>query len=195
MRARDKGEAGNHKVVLLGDSKVGKTSILCQQLNGYHMANQNPTIGCHCNDLTIFVEDKPVTMQLWDTAGQEMYRALVPVYVRGASAAIIVYDVTERNSFTGLKTWVDLIHDKVPGSVPIYIVGNKTDLTNATVVSDQEARAFAESIEASLYKTSALMGLGISELFHDIALALSKSKTVDALAIDPESNESRKGCC
>ena len=194
MLVRQSEDSCHRKVVLLGDSKVGKTSILCQQLNGYQTANHHPTIGCHCNDVAILVEGRPVNMQIWDTAGQEMYRALVPVYVRGASAAIIVYDVTDMGSFASIKSWVDLVRDNVPYEVPLFIVGNKTDLS-AVAVSDDEAEALAASLEAKLYKTSALTGEGVSKVFSDVALGMSQNKVVDAAVIAEEAGTTGKGCC
>jgi Ras-related protein Rab-21 len=87
------------KVVLLGDSRVGKTSIIARQLQGFQSPTVNPTIGCHCSEIAVGPDDSKIVLQVWDTAGQEMYRALVPVYLRNARAALLVYDVTDRESF------------------------------------------------------------------------------------------------
>jgi small GTP-binding protein len=161
-----------HKVVILGDSRVGKTSMITRQMLGYQPATQNATIGCHCSEIHVIFDKKDITLQVWDTAGQEMYRALVPVYLRGAHAAILVYDVTDRSSFAALSHWYDVLIDVVPTGTSIYVVGNKIDLDADAVIEDGQAEQFAKEHDAELFKVSAITGQGLDAVFEAIARKL-----------------------
>lgn len=183
-----------HKVVLLGDSRVGKTSIIFQQLHGCQPSDQKATIGCTCQEVSFYINNRSLTLQIWDTAGQEIYRSLVPVYVRGAHAAIIVYDITEQNSFQGLDTWLTLLDDSLGLEIPIFVVGNKTDLEDNRIVADSVAEAFAKSRNAKFHTVSALKGDGISQLFDDVARAIMKSAVTESVPL-PEVTREQSKCC
>jgi small GTP-binding protein len=158
-----------HKVVILGNSQVGKTSILTRQILGYHPTIQCPTIGCHCSEVHILWEGQEVMLQLWDTAGQEMYRSLVPVYLRGARAAILVYDVTTPTSFAALDHWHSVFSEAVPHGINLYIVANKIDLESQISVDSDLGKQFAATKQAKFFQVSALTGQGIDVLFEAIA--------------------------
>jgi small GTP-binding protein len=162
-------DSSANKVVILGDSRVGKTSIITRQMLGYQPATQNPTIGCHCSDIHFPFQGQDVSLQVWDTAGQELYRALVPVYLRNARAALLVYDVTDRESFQSLGHWYDILINVVPTGVRIYVVGNKIDLEDDAVIEDIQAKQFAEVHNAQFFKVSAATGDGLDQLFENIA--------------------------
>jgi small GTP-binding protein len=163
-------------VDLLGDSRVGKTSIITRQMLGYQPATQNPTIGCHCSDIHFPLDNQEVSLQVWDTAGQEMYRALVPVYLRNAQAALLVYDVTDRESFQSLGHWYGILTDVVPSGVNIFIVANKIDLEENAVIEDIHAKQFAEVHNAQFFRVSAVTGAGLDTLFEEIARKLLEGK-------------------
>jgi small GTP-binding protein len=186
----------SHKVVILGDSKVGKTSIITRQMLGYQPAAQNATIGCHCSEIHVGVNNSTVTLQVWDTAGQEMYRALVPVYLRGARAGMLVYDVTDRESFQSLGHWYDILVGVVPSGLTLFVVGNKIDLEEEAVIDDIQARRFAEVHNAQLFKCSASSGFGLTELFDAIATKVSVGievqKAVTSVEIEGAKTEP---CC
>lgn len=187
----------SHKVVLLGDSRVGKTSILARQMLGYQPPTQGPTIGCHYSEIRVTVDNQPVVLHVWDTAGQEMYRALVPVYLRGAQAALLVYDVTDRESFKSLGHWRDTLMDVVPPNTVVCIVGNKIDLEGEAVVDDDQARQFANQYGAKLFKVSAATGQGLDALFNEIATKILEGEEADqtATAMNLEGHEEKKGGC
>jgi small GTP-binding protein len=134
------------------------------------------TVGCHCTELALRVDRKRIDLQVWDTAGQEMYRALVPVYLRGAHAAILVYDRTDRDSFQALTHWCSLLDDTVSPNTLLFLVANKVDLVEQHTVSDDLGEQFAASRKAKFYKVSALTGEGVEQLFLDIAADLIKMK-------------------
>lgn len=183
-----------HKVVLLGDSRVGKTSLLCRQLHGFQPPSQTPTIGCHCSELSMDVDGKTVTLQVWDTAGQEMYRALVPVYLRGADVALIIYDITDMDSFQNLSQWFEQLADTVPQEIPVFIIGNKIDLNRQQMIDDEQAKSFANRHHARFTKTSAVTGEGVEELFKAVAKELAHLKPIER-AIKQTEKTNRGGCC
>jgi Ras-related protein Rab-21 len=184
-----------YKVVLLGDSRVGKTSIITRQVLGYQSETQNPTIGCHCSDIRFVVNGQEIALQVWDTAGQEMYRSLVPVYLRGARAALLVYDVTDRDSFESLGHWHDILVEVVPSDVTIYIVGNKVDLEESAVIDDIQAKQFAEVHNAHFFKVSAETGQGLELLFEQIANKMLECLQIkESAANDPIPQTDRHSC-
>lgn len=203
------------KVVILGDSEVGKTSILNCQLHGYQPPNSNPTIGCHCNEITMDVEDKTVILQVWDTAGQEMYKSLVPIYLRGARAAIVVYSITDKDSYNSLNLWYKFLNETLTEKIPVFLVANKIDLISPNLptaekppnynplykprqaVDDDEAKVFAETNNSKFFKVSAIKGIGIDDLFTEIAKEMIKSLTSDSVPIHNVLHEQtgKKSCC
>jgi small GTP-binding protein len=158
------------KVVLLGNSGSGKTSILNYALTGSPGALLQPTIGCNCNhhDFQTTTGDK-ITLNIWDTAGQELYRSIVPIYVRDAHAGILVYDVTDQKSFTGLEYWMGILDADSSDAIVLYVVCNKIDLVEGQPECDERARAYAEKIKAKFFRVSALKGTNIDTVFEQLA--------------------------
>jgi small GTP-binding protein len=189
-------EPAAHKIVILGDSEVGKTSIITRQMLGYQPAAQRPTIGCHCSEIHVTVDNRNVTLQVWDTAGQETYRALVPVYLRGARGAILVYDVTDHDSFLSLGHWHDILVGVVSTGLTLFVVGNKIDLEDDAVVEDVHAQQFATGHRAQLFKVSAATGDGLDALFEAIArqmeVGMELQRNASAIELTPEP---QSGCC
>ena len=187
----------SHKVVLLGDSRVGKTSIISRQMLGYQPPTQNPTVGCHCSEIPVTVDGKSITLQVWDTAGQEMYRSLVPVYLRGAQAALLIYDVTDRESFKSLGHWRDILMDVVSTDTCVFVVGNKIDLESEAVVDDAQATQFAKQYNSELFKVSAVTGEGLDSLFESIGeriVASQESQRTTGMDLTAPAPE-KHGCC
>jgi small GTP-binding protein len=164
-----------YKVVLLGDSQVGKTSIIACQLQNRPPDAPMATVGCHCSEIAATVDGRQVVLQVWDTAGQEAYRSLVPVYLRGARAALLVYDVTEQISFDSVPGWHELLQ-VVHSGAAIFLVANKIDLAAAEVVKDERAMAFARQFNFHFFRVSAVTGHGITELFDAVARTVSTQK-------------------
>ena len=121
------------KVVLLGDTGVGKSSLVLRFVTNNFKPYSESTIGASFMSKVIMVHGKPIKFQIWDTAGQEKYHSLAPMYYRGAAAAIIVYDITRANTFNTLKTWVEELKSKGPKDIIIAIAGNKADLEELRV--------------------------------------------------------------
>ena len=160
------------KVVLLGESGVGKTSIISRFSNGSFENNILSTNGASyiCRNLTFpEYQNRILKFEIWDTAGQEQYRALNKLFYTDASICILVYDITNINSFNALKDyWHQQLKDFGPKNIILGLVANKSDLYNEEQIPEEIARKFAKEINAFFSYTSASKFTGIDELFHDI---------------------------
>lgn len=146
----------------------------------------------------IMVEDTPIKYQIWDTAGQEKYHSLAPMYYRGAAAAIVVYDITRKQSLTTLKNWVKELKQLGPDHIVIAIAGNKSDLEHKREVPAAQARAYADEIGALFIETSAKEDTNVSDLFISISKQLPSSvEDNNALPeiVDPYGAGRKKGGC
>jgi small GTP-binding protein len=161
-------EGRNLKVIVVGDTRVGKSSIIQRYDTGMFQSGLFPTIaGAACQRP---LRGDSRTLDIWDTAGQEQYRVLAPIYFRGASSVILIYDVTNRDSFASLPSWQDTIVQTCGGDVRLYLVGNKTDLEAERQIASEEGHEFSVAINAeSFCECSALSGVGVDEIFLQIA--------------------------
>ncbi|KAJ5066654.1 ras-related protein rab-5c [Anaeramoeba ignava] len=191
-----------HKIVLLGESGVGKTSLALRFCEGEGFNNPEPTIAVAFHSKAIYVGDKAIKVQIWDTAGQEIYRSLTPMYIRNAAAAIIVYDITNEESFGKLESWIDEMVTLAATDVVIAIVGNKSDLEKTRDVDTQEGEEFAAQNNFIFQETSARTGFGVNQVFTQIATRLiAKEKKKQVSLIIPEDTEiedlqqKKKKCC
>ena len=189
------------KVVLLGQSSTGKTSIIMQYVRGLFTQGTNPTIGASFVTKTEEVNGKDVEISIWDTAGQELYRGLTPMYYRNAMAAIVVFDVTNQESFDAVKGWVDEIRENT-GDTILAICGNKTDLESERVVSTDQGKELSQNLDALYFETSAATGDGISNLFHQITELLVsrdgsivKGKISQSVIQVTDEEPKETGCC
>jgi small GTP-binding protein len=183
-----------HKIVFLGDSNTGKSSIILKYLK---LAQQSyPTIAASTYPMTVTVQDTPVHLSCWDTAGQESYRCLVPMYARDAEVACLVFDQSNPSSFDSLDRWLSYIRNEI-GIRNIIVVSNKSDLEPAVPI--EKALDFCGERHLPLVETSALTGSNLSFLFVKIAEMIYESLS-DRLQIDsalqlkaPEQEKER--CC
>merc|ERR1712048_728506 len=128
MSASNNNKIFQFKLVLLGDSAVGKSSLVLRFVRGQFFEYQESTIGAAFLTQTVALNDTTVKFEIWDTAGQEKYHSLAPMYYRGSAAAIVVYDITRRSSFQTLKNWVQELQALGPENIVIALAGNKVDL-------------------------------------------------------------------
>ncbi|RLO12541.1 hypothetical protein DYB28_014328, partial [Aphanomyces astaci] len=143
------------KVVLLGDTGVGKSSLVLRFVTNNFRPYSESTIGASFMSKMLLVGDQAIKYQIWDTAGQEKYHSLAPMYYRGAAAAIVVYDITRKQSLVTLKNWVKELKQLGPDNIVIAIAGNKSDLDDKREVSSATAKAYADEIGAVFIETSA----------------------------------------
>eukprot|EP00735_Rhodelphis_limneticus_P000205 TRINITY_DN1032_c0_g1::TRINITY_DN1032_c0_g1_i1::g.29891::m.29891 TRINITY_DN1032_c0_g1::TRINITY_DN1032_c0_g1_i1::g.29891 ORF type:complete len:231 (+),score=45.65,sp/O80501/RAH1B_ARATH/77.56/6e-113,Ras/PF00071.17/2.1e-57,Miro/PF08477.8/5e-21,Arf/PF00025.16/7.1e-16,Gtr1_RagA/PF04670.7/1.2e-07,GTP_EFTU/PF00009.22/3.2e-07,SRPRB/PF09439.5/1.2e-05,MMR_HSR1/PF01926.18/2.3e-05,Dynamin_N/PF00350.18/4.6,Dynamin_N/PF00350.18/20,AAA_22/PF13401.1/2.3,AAA_22/PF13401.1/1.7e+02 TRINITY_DN1032_c0_g1_i1:59-694(+) len=161
-----------YKLVFLGDQSVGKTSIITRFMYDKFDNTYQATIGIDFLSKTMYLEDRTVRLQLWDTAGQERFRSLIPSYIRDSSVAVIVFDVTNRQSFLSTDKWIEEVRSERGNDVIIVLVGNKTDLVDKREVTVEEGEAKAKDHNVIFIETSAKVGFNIKALFRKIAAAL-----------------------
>jgi len=157
------------KVVLLGDSGVGKSSLVVRYVEGVFSNVVKSTIGASFFTKRLTVNGAKVKLQIWDTAGQERFRSLAPMFYRGAAAAIVVFDITNEASFEKLKSWVTELRNNVEDNLVICIAANKHDLSSERRVPSNRVIDYAESIGATVFETSARINSGVEEMFASVA--------------------------
>jgi len=147
---------------------------------------------------TVALDEYIVKFEIWDTAGQERYRSLAPMYYRGAAAALVVYDITSAESFTGAKTWIEELQRQGSADIVIGLAGNKMDLETKREVPKEEAKAYAQENGCIFYETSAKTGENINHIFNAIAQKLPKNvqpQAADAIQIISQEEVEKRGCC
>lgn len=184
-------DPATHKIVIIGDSDVGKTSIIQRYDQQTFDPTANPTIGASFLSKIVESSKGPVILNIWDTAGQERYRSLIPTYARGARAAILCYDVSSVPSFESLDSWLEELHKFSSLDCLLFVVGNKVDLISA--VPRSQASKWASDHGAQSLFTSAKSGSGVTELFKEIADALAGLDEVDRSNLHPRDSSDR--CC
>ena len=159
-----KTQISRSKIVFVGDASVGKTSIINKFCN--IQGSPTPTISATSTPVDIKIQETTVGLNLWDTAGQETYKCLVPVYARGAKVAIVVYDQTNKISYDNVRNWIDYLRNEV-GVNNIVVCGNKNDLKSLVPLEDVQNQYLAMDIP--IVQTSAETGENIDLLFHMVA--------------------------
>lgn len=160
------------KLVLLGSGSVGKSSLVLRYVKD-DFKSVLPTVGCAFFTKVVELGASSLKLEIWDTAGQEKYHSVCHLYFRGANAALLVYDVTRKESFHKAQQWLaDLQKELHPGEVVVMLVGNKMDLSEQREVTFQEGKEFAESNSLLFMETSAKLNLQVSEAFSAVAQEL-----------------------
>ena len=156
------------KVLLLGNSDVGKSSLLLRYVDSVWNDAFVPTIGVDFKVKTLNINDKKIKMQIWDTAGQERFRTVVATYFRGAHGILLLYDVTNKDSFKNLESWLIEIEKNAKEKVLKILIGNKCDLTDDREISTEEGKAFALRNGMEFMETSAKMNTNVTEAFETL---------------------------
>lgn len=196
----------NFKVVVVGSSGVGKTSIVRNLVDGTFMEEGHSTIGVEFKTYSIKTEGEEVKLQIWDTAGQERFRSVSKAYFRGALGAVLVYDITSRESFDELSSWLTDLQALAVKNAYIILVGNKSDLADDRQIEESEAEEFANRYSLIRLETSAKTGDGVADAFARLGqgvLIAQKNETITASPdaqkiIAPEKKEDGKDknkCC
>uniref|UniRef100_A0A3B3QPU6 Ras-related protein Rab-21 n=2 Tax=Paramormyrops kingsleyae TaxID=1676925 RepID=A0A3B3QPU6_9TELE len=176
------GKTYSFKVVLLGEGCVGKTSLVLRYCENKFNDKHITTLQASFLTKKLNIGGKRVNLAIWDTAGQERFHALGPIYYRDSNGAILVYDITDEDSFQKVKNWVKELRKMLGNEISLCIVGNKIDLEKERNVSIQEAEGYAESVGAKHYHTSAKLNKGIEELFLDLCKRMMETAQADERA-------------
>ena len=182
------------KIVLIGESGVGKTSIISQFIDQIFQDDQQSTIGGTFSTKTIKCSNgKTLKFEIWDTAGQEKYRSVTKMFYKDADVAVLVYDITNKYSFEELqKYWVQQVKDSSPKDIILAIIANKSDLIEREEVDEADARNYANEINALFALTSAKNNFGVDDLFLEIAKKYSGAESANRVEENDEIEEYRK---
>jgi len=186
-------EDPHYKVVMLGDSGVGKTALVNRISEGAFTDSHVPTVGSQFIALPLEINKTKMTLELWDTAGQEVYRSLVGFYTREAKGAFLVCDVTSESSFEGLPEWIRFVNEQAPG-VKVIIFANKCDLDDQRVVASDRLSQFASSQKVDLVEGSAKLGQNTTDAFEkmgEMMLSLAANVTA-AVSVKEEPKKPKK---
>ena len=187
-----------YKILLLGDSSVGKTCFLLRYTENTFQEIHMSTIGLDYKLKNVQMEDgKMVKIQIWDTAGQDRFRSITKNYYKGAHGIILLYDVTNKNSFNNVRNWIGQIKEEVSEKVSIILVGNKVDDEEHRVVKTEEGEKIANEFKLMFFECSAKSGINIDTTFNELI-----KKTVENYSKVKENGETlkrksgkKKGCC
>ena len=187
-----------YKILLLGDTSVGKTCFLMRYTDNTFQEIHLSTIGLDYKLKNVQLEDgKFVKIQIWDTAGQDRFRSITKNYYKGAHGIILLYDITDRRSFDNVKTWIEQIREEVGDKVSIILVGNKIDEVDGRKVKTEEGEKVANEIGLSFFECSAKTGENIDMIFNEMV-----KKTVEAnTKLEGKGNKlnskknKKRGCC
>ncbi|CAH9130430.1 unnamed protein product [Cuscuta epithymum] len=201
------------KVVLIGDSGVGKSNLLSRFTRNEFSQDSKSTIGVEFATRTIKVDDKIIKAQIWDTAGQERYRAITSAYYRGAVGALLVYDITRRVTFESMERWLNELRDHTDKNIIVMLVGNKADLRHLRAVTTDDSKVFAEKENTFFMETSALESINVENAFTEVLSQiyrvasrraldgsnnpanLPKGQTINIGGNDDVSSIKTSGCC
>ncbi|XP_043935700.1 ras-related protein Rab-11A-like isoform X2 [Protopterus annectens] len=176
------------KVVLIGDSGVGKSNLLSRFTRNEFNLESKSTIGVEFATRSVKVHNKTVKAQIWDTAGQERYRAITSAYYRGAVGALLVYDIAKHLTYENADRWLKELKDHADNNIVIMLVGNKADLRHLRAVPTDEAKSFAEKNGLSFIETSALDSTNVETAFHTILSEIYQIVSQRQMAGPPEAD-------
>ena len=199
----------NYKIVVVGASGVGKTSIVQRLVDGTYSEEGQSTVGVEFKTYTVTTDSETAKFSIWDTAGQERFRSVSKAYFRGASGAVLCYSIDNQSSFAELDSWLNDLQSLAAPNAAILMIGNKADLANERQVTQEEAKDFAQRHGLEYLETSAKDGKNVSEAFVRLAKTLAErvkqgklspsfqSQSAPYVAPTPNSNKSPtgNGCC
>ena len=211
----------NFKIIIIGDSGVGKSCLSLRATKNIFESLYSPTIGFEFLTIFIKVDDKPIKLQIWDTCGQEVYRSLISSFYNNSSLAILVYAIDNEDSFSNLEFWLNELRTKGNPDINIFLIGNKADLEYNRKITKEMAQEFAENNKIKLFlETSAKTGFNARNIFIEAAKLLyeehikykdnlsrldsattsvarfsNQPETLNIMTPEDDDTREKKGCC
>ena len=194
------------KLILIGDSSVGKSNILLKYLKNEFDQNSRATVGVEFGTKNLMINNKKIKIQIWDTAGQERYRSITSAYYKGAKGALIVYDITRKNTFDNIDKWIADLKLNGDKNICIVILGNKSDLNDQREVNKELGMKKSEMFKTAFMETSALNGENITKAFDEVIQQIyqmnknsfeeNTKKDIDkGVNLNENKNNNKKKCC
>ncbi len=197
------------KVILIGDSGVGKTNIMSKYLKNQFMENSKATVGVEFGSKLFNHQGHKIKAQIWDTAGQEKYKAITGAYYKGSKGAFIVYDITRKDTFASIERWVNDLKATSDPKLTIILIGNKNDLDDKREVSKDQGEEKAKSFGCAFLETSAFSGdnldkafeLMVKEIYEKFSNSSSEEEEFEAvkkgedLKVEKATDKKKKSCC
>ncbi|XP_029928664.1 ras-related protein Rab-25b [Myripristis murdjan] len=196
------------KVVLIGESGVGKSNLLSRFTRNEFNHDSRTTIGVEFSTRTVQVHGLSIKAQIWDTAGLERYRAITSAYYRGAVGALLVYDITKHLTYESVERWLKELYDHADPHIVVMLVGNKADLASERSVPTEEAKDFADKRGLLFLETSALESTNVEAAFNDVLAEIHRKVSskevirgsINAVSLTSpgskgENSEEKKPCC
>ena len=197
------------KVILIGDSGVGKTNIMSKYLKNQFMENSKATVGVEFGSKLFNHQGHKIKAQIWDTAGQEKYKAITGAYYKGSKGAFIVYDITRKDTFASIERWVNDLKATSDPKLTIILIGNKNDLDDKREVSKDQGEEKAKSFGCAFLETSAFSGdnldkafeLMVKEIYEKFSNSSSEDEEFEAvkkgedLKVEKATDKKKKACC
>jgi small GTP-binding protein len=162
------------KYIIIGDAAVGKSNLLLRYVHGQFKPEYQLTIGVEFGAKNIEISSKIFRIQIWDTAGQENFRSITRAYYKNSVCALVVYDISSRDSFNNVMSWIEDCKNQSPKTIFIVLVGNKSDLDDKRQVSYEEGKELAEKNELLFFESSAKDGINVDEIFVNSAKEIAK---------------------
>ena len=199
------------QLLIIGDSSVGKTSLITRYTNGTFKEEYLATVGLDYYSKEEVINNKTINIKWWDTAGQERYKSLTQNYFKNAEGVLLTYDITNSESFDNLKEWISSIKKNMEGKdifIPVIIIGNKIDMEDSRETSKEDAEKFAKENNYKYFETSAKTGEGVDDAIRELVIQIlkqngqiddQKEARASSVQIKEENidkkNEKKKGCC
>ncbi|OHT06622.1 Ras-related protein RHN1 [Tritrichomonas foetus] len=186
------------KVILIGDSAVGKSSLVCQLIDQSFDDSKEATVGAAYVSKSFSTQNGSLELHIWDTAGQERFRSIIPLYSRGCSAALVVFSVDSKDSFDHIPEWIEVLKDTCDKNCKIYIVANKIDLGETALVN--EAKKYSEECGFQFFISTAKEYSSVEKIFQQVAEDLSQYETFEPSPLSASSKRNEEGstnatCC
>jgi len=174
------------KYIIIGDANVGKSNLLLRFAYGEFREEYQVTIGVEFGAKNVKIRDQTYRIQIWDTTGQENYRSITRNYYKNSACALLVYDITKRESFNNISIWIDECKNQTAKTISLVLVGNKSDLEDQRQVNTEEGQELAEKLGIPFFESSAKTGQNVDKIFQNSADEIAKKIDQNYYELDSE---------